>query len=477
MPSSNKIVAAIQRSGFPTDLAVGFLAVVIFVIGDGIEAVWITSYLSTPEVGFSVSQASMIVTSYGVVVAIAAFLSGALCDALGCRKVMAIGLVSFLIFDALFITVAIPSHSLPLLMVIYGLRGFGYPMFAYGFLTWVMMVTPAARQSSASGWFWFAFSLGMQLLGSYLSSFFVPAIGHTATLWAGWALAAVGGGLGMAFLARHPSADLNQGKSIAASVSSAVTVLWRYPKVSIGGIVKVINLSGQYGMQAFYVVYLHKVFGMPESQAILEFSIFGLVAIIGDVFWGVMGDKIGWRNTIQWAAAPICAASLVYMYLIPIIASPNFFLIALGTAAIGIGLSAFVPTTPLITAHAQGETGNALAILNLGAGLGAFVGPAIVTLLLGDETTASGYLWVAVGLAGLYVIAFALTFALKLPGNAKIIDTTDLLVTAEALAELKAGEAGAKPTNAPGSLSGQAGPAVVHRSGSAPTPDDALLAH
>ncbi|MCW1071449.1 MFS transporter, partial [Streptococcus anginosus] len=90
-------------------------------------------------------------------------------------------LVSFLIFDALFITVAIASHSLPLLMVIYGLRGFGYPMFAYGFLTWVMMVTPAARQSSASGWFWFAFSLGMQLLGSYLSSFFVPAIGHTAT--------------------------------------------------------------------------------------------------------------------------------------------------------------------------------------------------------------------------------------------------------------------------------------------------------
>jgi len=139
-----------------------------------------------------------------------------------------------------------------------------------------------------------------------------------------------------------------------------------------------------------------------------------------------------------------------------------------------------VPTTPLITAHAQGETGNALAILNLGAGLGAFVGPAIVTLLLGDETTASGYLWVAVGLAGLYVIAFALTFALtfalKLPGNAKIIDTTDLLVTAEALAELKAGEAGTKPTNAPGALSGQAGPTVVHRSGSAPTPDDALLA-
>lgn len=421
MPSSNTIVAAIQKSGFPTDLALGFLAVVIFVIGDGIEAVWITSFLSTPAVGLTVAQASLTVTSYGIVVAVAAFLSGALCDALGSRRVMAIGLGSFLVFDALFILVGIPSGSLPLLMLVYGLRGFGYPMFAYGFLTWVMMVTPPQRQSSASGWFWFAFSLGMQLLGSYLSSLLLPAIGHVPTLWAGWALAAIGGTAGMLFLLRHPSSAVTQGKSIAASVGSAVSVLWRYPKVSIGGVVKVINLAGQYGMQAFYVVYLNKVFGMPESQAILEFSIFGLVAIIGDVFWGVMGDRIGWRNTIQWAATPICAASLVYMYVIPIVAGPNFLLIALGTAAIGIGLSAHVPTTPLLTAHAHGETGNALAILNLGAGLGAFVGPAVVTLLLGDESTAAGYLWVALGLAGLYVVSFALCFALKLPGNAKVL--------------------------------------------------------
>lgn len=410
-----------ERLGFPTRLATGFLAVIIFVIGDGIEAVWITSYLSSPEVGFSVAQASMIVTSYGVVVAVAAFLSGALCDAIGCRHVMAIGLVSFLVCDALFIAVAVPARNLPLLMVVYGLRGLGYPMFAYGFLTWTIMVTPPQHQSAASGWFWFAFSLGMQLLGSYLSSLFVPTIGHTATLWAGWLLAGCGGGLGMWFLRRHPSSASTAGKSVPESLASAVSVLWRYPKVAVGGMVKVINLSGQYGMQAFYVVYLHKVFGMPESQAILEFSIFGLVAIIGDVFWGVMGDRIGWRNTIQWAATPLCAGALVYMYVVPLVAGPSFWLIAIGTAMIGVGLSAHVPTTPLVTAHAHGETGNALAVLNLGAGLGAFVGPGLVTLLLGDDTTAAGYLWVAVGLAGLYVISFALCFALRLPGNARVL--------------------------------------------------------
>ena len=427
MPSSNPVIAAIQKTGFPTNLALGFLGVVIFVIGDGIEAVWITNYFSSDDVGFTVAQGSTIVSFYGVIVAIAAFLSGALCDALGCRAVMLTGLMSFLIFDALFILVGIPSHSMPLVLLFYGLRGFGYPMFAYGYLTWTMMVTPPERQSSVSGWFWFAFSLGMQFLGSYFSSFFLPAIGHIATLWAGWILAAIGGIITMLFLRLHPSATQTSGISIAKSVGSAVSILWRYPKVSIGGIVKIINLSGQYGMQAYYVVYLHKVFGMPESQAILEFSVFGLVAIIGDVFWGVAGDRIGWRNTLQWAATPITFASLVYMYFIPIIAGPNFFLIAIGTAGIGIGLSAHVPTTPLLVAHAHGETGNALAILNLGAGLGAFVGPAIVTMLLGDENTAQGYFWPGMALAFIYAVSFLLCFALKLPGNARILHSAPAL--------------------------------------------------
>ena len=227
----------------------------------------------------------------------------------------------------------------------------------------------------------------------------------------------------MLFLRLHPSSVLTRNRSVLESVGSAVSVLWRYPKVSINGIVKIINLSGQYGMQAYYVVYLNKVFAMPESRAILEFSIFGFVAIIGDVFWGVLGDRIGWRNTLQWAATPITAIALVYIYVIPLVAGPNFLLIALGTSAVGIGLSAHVPTTPLITAHAHGETGNALAILNLGAGLGAFVGPAIVSALLGDENTASGYFAVAMALAGLYVISFLLCFTLKLPGNARVLDT------------------------------------------------------
>ena len=421
MSSSNRVIALIQRTGFPTDLAGGFLAVVIFVIGDGIEAVWITNYLSSDAVGFAVDSASKIVTTYGVMVAIAAFLSGALCDAIGPRKVMLIGVVSFLIFDALFIAVALPSQSIALVYLTYGMRGFGYPMLAYGFLTWVMMVTPPARQSSASGWFWFAFSLGMQIIGSYLSAQMLPLFGHIVTLWFGWVLAAVGGAATLLFLRGHASASHSKGISVLTSLSGAVSILWRHPKVSLMGIVKVINLAGQYGMQVYYIVYLQKVYGMAESSAILTFTVFGVVAVVGDVVWGVLGDRFGWRNTLQWVATPVTAVSLAYLYVIPMVAGPSFWLISLGMAGVGIGLSAHVPTTPLIMAHAKGETGNALAILNFGAGLGTFVGPGLVALFIGNENTAGGYLGPGMALAGIYVLSFVILFWLRLPGNARVL--------------------------------------------------------
>ncbi|MSS85395.1 MFS transporter [Actinomycetaceae bacterium WB03_NA08] len=56
-------------------------------------------------------------------------------------------------------------------------------------------------------------------------------------------------------------------------------------------------------------------------------------------------------------------------------------------------------------------------MLNLGAGLGSFVGPAIVTALVGTVGPAG----VMFALAGLYVISFFLLFFLKLPGNARVL--------------------------------------------------------
>jgi MFS family permease len=61
------------------------------------------------------------------------------------------------------------------------------------------------------------------------------------------------------------------------------------------------------------------------------------------------------------------------------------------------------------------EKGAAMAILNLGAGLPVFVGPAIVGLFIGSIGNA-GVIWI---LAILYLISAILTRFITLPNNAK----------------------------------------------------------
>ena len=115
----------------------------------------------------------------------------------------------------------------------------------------------------------------------------------------------------------------------------------------------------------------------------------------------------------------LCAAIAPFSLGMQIIGSylSSFLLPGIGGLVKIINLSAHVPTTPLIVAFSEGETGNALAVLNFGAGLGAFVGPAIVAALVGPF----GYGAVAYALAGLYVISFFLLFFLKLPGGARVL--------------------------------------------------------
>ena len=77
-------------------------------------------------------------------------------------------------------------------MITYGVRGFGYPMFAYGFLSWIMAVAPKDHQSKAVGWFWFAYSSGYPIIGSFLFAAAMPMIGFYSTLWLSLAMVAAG---------------------------------------------------------------------------------------------------------------------------------------------------------------------------------------------------------------------------------------------------------------------------------------------
>jgi hypothetical protein len=62
---------------------------------------------------------------------------------------MWLGLAVWGSLEVVFLAVALPTENYPLMLLAYGLRGFGYPFFAYGFLVWVPAGSPAHRLGSA----------------------------------------------------------------------------------------------------------------------------------------------------------------------------------------------------------------------------------------------------------------------------------------------------------------------------------------
>ncbi|MFC3273452.1 hypothetical protein ACFOE1_04010 [Agromyces mediolanus] len=71
----------LRTQGIARPLAWGFVALTIFMIGDGIEAGFLSPYLD--ELGFEAGQVATLWAVYGIVVAVAAWLSGALAEAWG----------------------------------------------------------------------------------------------------------------------------------------------------------------------------------------------------------------------------------------------------------------------------------------------------------------------------------------------------------------------------------------------------------
>src|ERR1700740_1444709 len=76
----------LERLSVPPQLAWGYLGLLIFMIGDGIEAGYLAPFLN--GVGVSHGKVALMFTLYGMAAALAARMSGALADTVGARVVM-----------------------------------------------------------------------------------------------------------------------------------------------------------------------------------------------------------------------------------------------------------------------------------------------------------------------------------------------------------------------------------------------------
>lgn len=396
----------LEKLGLPRNLLWGYIGLTIFMIGDGVEQAWISIWLVNK--GLSVAEASYLITAYGVTVTLAAWLTGVLVQTLGPRKVMTYGLVAFVVGSIGFIWVGLQSMSLYWMMPFYAIRGLGYPLFAYSFLIWINYSTPLERRSTAVGWFWFTFSLGLSVLGPYFSSLALPALGEVHVLWTGMAFVVVGAVMGIWFNRDVvPESEIHPFSM--QELLKGITILNR-PIIAMGLVVKSINGVAQYGLATFLPLYLIS-FGYSQTEWLQMWSAVFVVAIFANLFFGFFGDKFGWRNTIMWIGGVGYAVVLVLVWAVPQLLGHNYYVMAIVLCLCGITMAGYVPLSALFPLLAPENKGAAMSVLNLGAGLGAFIGPAI-TALFYSSIGAGGVIGIY---ASLYIISAILTPWLKTP--------------------------------------------------------------
>ena len=369
----------LERLGIYPPLAWGFVAVLLLMCACGVESGFLSAYLAGR--GISSSAVALVFTAYGMTAAFASWLSGALSDLWGPKRVMFIGLAVWLVFHSAFLTLGVGPGNYPLILFCYGMRGFGFPLFAYGFLVWITVATPARNLGTSLGWFWFAFGAGFPTLGSLLATYLIPPIGQFRTLWFALIFVALAG---LALLGvREPIGSRRlapAGENPMRTLLSSATIAWQVPKIGMGGIVRTINTAAQLGFLVFLPVYCTKTIGLTLGQWLRLLTALSIVNVVFNLLFGIIGDKFGWRRTVALFGGVGCATSTLALYYSMQGHPPDYALSVVAGMFYGAMLAGYTPLGAIMAALAPNRKGAAMSILNLGAGASAWVGPAIAGL-------------------------------------------------------------------------------------------------
>ena len=401
----------LDRIGIHPPLLWGYVGLFLFMIGDGIEIGYLSKYLIDEGIADK-DRAAWVFTAYGVTTAISAWLSGALSDLLSPRKVMAIGLAIWIVFEIAFLTLGLKPANYAMIMSMYAMRGFGYPLFAFGFLVWISVAAPRHRLGTSMGWFWFAFTGGLLALSPRVADLSIKSIGRFETLWLSLGLVIVGGLVSLVGLKeptgrqRLAAAGAHPLKTLLASISIA----WERPKTLIGCLVRVINTAAQQGFVVLMPVWFAEL-GFAEDAWLRILSYMFISNVIWNLLFGIIGDRLGWRQTVAFCGGLGCTATTLLLYYAAKGGPANQSLIVLAAVLYGATLAGYVPLSALMPSLAPDKKGAAMSLLNLGAGAANWVGPGVLTLFW-ESRGVKVVMWTY---AALYLVSAVMALFLTLP--------------------------------------------------------------
>lgn len=407
-----------ERLGIPRSLFWGFVGLLIFMIGDGVELGYLAPYLDQNNV--SENDIAVLFTVYGVTVAIGSWCAGALSNIWGPRRVMWLGVAIWVVFEIVFLSFGVGQMSYPMMIAGYALRGFGYPLFAYGFLVWIVAATPARKLGMAMGWFWVAYAAGLPTLGSLVASFAVPMIGALATFWLSLVLVTFGGLL--ALLCVKDAAGSKRlapaGEKPLTSLIGSISIMWKEPKTSLGAVVRTINTASMFGFFVVLPGYFMDVIGFTLEEWLRLVTIIFVSNIAGNLISSRLAGRFGLRNTVIWMGAVGSAITTPLFFYMPQLFIGNFYIASLFGALYGLTLGGFVPLSALMPLLVPRNRAAALSVLSLGAGASTWVGPAVVAIFSASLGVA-GIIWI---FAGLYALSAALMIPLRDPAGLRADD-------------------------------------------------------
>lgn len=403
--------------GIPRPLLFGFVGLLLFMVGDGVEAGYLDTFML--HHGHTQGDVNLLFTTYGITVMISAWFAGPLSDLYGPKKVMWIGLVLWAILEVGFLGLGLGPNNYTLSLTFYTLRGFAYPLFAYGFLVWIAAATPASMLGSAAGWFWFSFSAGLPTLGSQFARYAIPEIGELATFWCSLGLVIIGGLVALLFT-HEPTGSkrlLPEHVNTKDIFFGSISIMWREPKTVVAGIVRTIDTSSEYAflaiMPAFFVDHLH----FTQGQWLNLLSIVFLSNILFNLASGMIADTLGHRFVVAVFGCVGGFISIPLFYYVPTWYPGNFLMAALVGAFYGATVAAFVPLSGLMPQVCPKEKAAALSILGLGAGASTWVGPAVVGLC--ESVFGFGLEGVIWTFAVIYLSAGAMTMVITISPEAR----------------------------------------------------------
>jgi MFS family permease len=208
------------------------------------------------------------------------------------------------------------------------------------------------------------------------------------------------------------------GESPLKSLAGTISIMWREPKTSLGGVVRIINTTSMFGFLVVLPSYFISQIGFTLEEWLRLLTIVFVSNIIGNWVASRVGNRIGLRNAVIFMGAIGSTIATPLFFYAPQWFHGDFLMISIAGVIYGAALGGFVPLSALMPILVPKNRAGALSVLSLGAGASTWVGPAIVAIFR-SSIGISGIVWI---FTGMYALSVLLMIPLREPRQLRSAD-------------------------------------------------------